>query len=46
MWFKWQDMPHATANSGHRSRPMLKITGKTTPEFEALLKENGKVFNI
>ena len=46
MWFKWQDIPHATANAGHRARPMLKITGKTTPEFEALLKEDGKVFNV
>lgn len=37
MWFRWQDMPHGSANCGHKTRPMLKITGKITPEFEKLL---------
>ena len=46
IWFRWQDMPHASANAGHFPRPMLKITGKSTPKFEELLNGEGKIVNI
>lgn len=46
MWFDWHDMPHASANAGHFPRPMLKLTGFKTPEFEQVLKSNGTVINV
>lgn len=46
MWFRWQDLPHASANCGHMNRPFLKITGKTTGTFKKLLKQNGKVIDV
>lgn len=46
MWFRWQDMPHASANAGHFPRPMLKITGKTTDKFEKLLEQKNQIINI
>ena len=32
--------------AGHFPRPMLKITGKSTPQFEELLNGEGKIVNI
>ena len=46
MWFDWYDMPHASANASFFARPMLKLTGYTTPEFEALLAGDGKTIEI
>ena len=46
VWFRWQDLPHATANCGHKSRPMLKITGKTTPEFKKILEQDNVIFDV
>lgn len=46
MWFDWYDMPHASANAGFFARPMLKLTGYTTPEFEKLLAGDGKTIEI
>lgn len=36
-YFRWQDIPHGTANFGHHDRSLILITGVTTPKFEALL---------
>jgi len=46
MWFNWRDLPHATANAGHKMRPMLKVTGKRTPEWEEFLKNNGTKIEV
>ena len=46
MWFRWQDMPHGSANCGHIDRPMLKTTGKKTPEFEKLLSETDRIIEV
>jgi len=46
MWFRWQDLPHASANCGHMNRPFLKITGKKTKQFEDLLGERNKIINV
>lgn len=39
IFFRWQDVPHGTANTGHYNRPLLQLTGETTPEFEEMLKD-------
>lgn len=39
IYFRWQDLPHGTANFGHTNRPLLLTTGEITPGFEALLKQ-------
>jgi|TARA_B100000282_G_scaffold294598_1_gene272062 hypothetical protein len=39
IFFRWQDVPHGTANVGHYNRPLLQLTGETTPEFEEMLKD-------
>ena len=39
-YFRWFDVPHGTANYGHHDRPMLFISGETTPEFEKILKDD------
>jgi|TARA_R110001592_G_C13181971_1_gene751044 hypothetical protein len=46
LWFRWQDLPHASANAGHKPRSMLKITGKKTKKFEELLEGQNKIINI
>ena len=46
LWFRWQDLPHASANAGHTPRSMLKVTGKTTDTFRELLKQDGKVIDV
>jgi hypothetical protein len=46
MWFRWQDLPHASANCGHMNRPFLKITGKSTAAFERLLGQEDQTVNV
>ena len=46
MWFRWQDLPHASANCGHMNRPFLKITGKQTKHFENLLSKDNQIINV
>lgn len=46
VWFRWQDVPHATANAGHFDRHFLKITGKTSERFQSLLDSNGTIIEI
>lgn len=46
LWFRWQDIPHATANAGHLDRHFLKVTGRTSDKFKSLLDSNGTVINI
>ena len=36
LWFDWYHVPHGTANFSRAVRPLLQITGETTPEFEKL----------
>jgi len=38
-YFRWQDIPHGTANFGHHDRSLILVTGVTTPAFEKLLNE-------
>lgn len=40
IYFRWQDIPHGTANFGHTNRPLLITTGEITNEFNDLLKNN------
>ena len=35
-WFSLQDAPHATANAGHKNRPMLVVTGVKGKKFAEL----------
>ena len=37
VYFSWFDVPHGTANYGHHARPLLFISGETTPEFNEIL---------
>ena len=46
MWFDWRTLPHATANAGHKLRPMLKVTGKTTPAWQDFLNNQGTTIKI
>jgi hypothetical protein len=39
IYFRWQDIPHGTANFGHTDRPLLIVTGEITKEFENLLSQ-------
>lgn len=36
IYFRWQDLPHGTANFGHTVRPLILTTGEITDEFEYL----------
>ena len=36
-YFNWFDIPHGTANFGHHARPLLFVSGETTPEFNEIL---------
>ena len=45
VYFRWQDIPHGTANFGHTNRPLIIVTGEITPEFESLF-DNVTTFNI
>ena len=38
IYFRWQDIPHGTANFGHTDRPLLITTGEVTDEFNQLLE--------
>ena len=38
IWFDWYHVPHGTANFSRTVRPLLQITGETTPEFEKLFE--------
>ena len=40
IYFRWQDIPHGTANFGHTNRPLLITTGEITNEFNELLNNN------
>jgi hypothetical protein len=40
LWFDWYNVPHGTANFGRKNRPILQITGETTPAFEKLIKKS------
>tara|TARA_E500000178_G_C16960893_1_gene725964 strand:- start:482 stop:1177 length:696 start_codon:yes stop_codon:yes gene_type:complete len=46
MWFRWQDLPHGSANCGHKPRYFLKITGKKTKAWATNLAENNKIIQI
>jgi len=39
IYFRWQDVPHGTANFGHYNRPMLQLTGERTPELNDMLED-------
>tara|TARA_Y100001937_G_C7108628_1_gene326330 strand:- start:544 stop:1215 length:672 start_codon:yes stop_codon:yes gene_type:complete len=39
IYFRWQDVPHGTANFGHYARPMLQLTGERTPELNEMLED-------
>jgi hypothetical protein len=39
IYFRWQDVPHGTANFGHHERPMLQLTGERTQELDAMLAD-------
>ena len=37
IWFDWANIPHSTANTGPWPRNILKITGKQTDKYRALI---------
>ncbi len=39
IYFRWQDLPHGTANFGHTNRPLVLTTGEINEEFESLLQQ-------
>ena len=43
--WEWQDVPHATCNMGWEDRPMLQVTGLTTPRTLELFK-SGSFSNV
>ena len=43
-WFRWQDVPHATANASLRPRCTLQITGIRTDFTDRLLKNGMESF--
>lgn len=40
IYFRWQDLPHGTANFGHTDRPLIITTGEVTDEFNQLLGQD------
>jgi hypothetical protein len=46
--WEWQDIPHATCNMGWWDRPMLQITGCTTPMTQQILDNAGpnQIFDL
>ncbi len=40
IYFRWQDIPHGTANFGHTDRPLIITTGEVTDEFNQLLGQD------
>ena len=40
IYFRWQDLPHGTANFGHTVRPLIITTGEITEEFTGMLQSN------
>ena len=43
IWFRWQDLPHCTANCGHEDRWLMHVTGIKTEKFEKLLSDGGEI---
>ena len=37
--FKWQDVPHSTANAGHHPRITLQVTGVRTEKSKEFIKK-------
>lgn len=46
LWFRWQDMPHGSANCGHKPRYFLKLTGKMTEQWKEVLESDNKIIQI
>jgi hypothetical protein len=46
MLFDWKNLPHSTANAGLIPRPLLKVTGTITPEWEEFIKNDNKVIQV
>jgi hypothetical protein len=46
MWFRWQDLPHGSANCGHKPRYFLKVTGKKTEQWHKILSCNNEIIKI
>tara|TARA_R110001592_G_scaffold21052_3_gene85255 strand:+ start:284 stop:985 length:702 start_codon:yes stop_codon:yes gene_type:complete len=46
MLFDWKNLPHSTANAGLILRPLLKVTGTITPEWEEFIKNDNKVIQV
>ncbi|CAB5221244.1 hypothetical protein UFOVP247_117 [uncultured Caudovirales phage] len=44
--WEWRDMPHSTANMGWWDRPMLQITGYTTPRTYEVMNLNHLVVKL
>jgi hypothetical protein len=39
IYFRWQDLPHGTANFGHTVRPLIITTGEITDRFTRMLQD-------
>ena len=39
-WFRWQDVPHATANASHAARYTLQVSGVKTARTEEIIKSS------
>jgi len=43
MFFRWQDLPHCTANCGHDNRWLMHVTGIRSDKFNKLLASGGEI---
>ena len=46
IFFRWQDLPHCTANCGHSDRWLMHVTGIRTKEFDRLLSNPNQTIQI
>lgn len=46
IFFRWQDLPHCTANCGHSDRWLMHVTGIRTEKFDRLLSNPNQTIQI
>ena len=46
IYFRWQDLPHCTANCGHHDRWLMHVTGMRTKEFDKLLSNPNQTIKL
>ena len=46
IFFRWQDLPHCTANCGHHDRWLMHVTGMRTEKFDKLLSNPNQTIKL